>query len=166
MDRRLFLKTAALTGLEMLSPKAETVGDAVINYIEDGSADWFSVRHGWITCDAERNPNGSWAFEITIYVRQIDSEGGFMERRMVPTPLMKKALAEAGLATEFDGCSLYPSLIGELPVFATPSGVLASISQAMSRFDESSLWFDLFPDEWQDFRTPIPAPGSELWVPC
>jgi hypothetical protein len=164
MDRRLFFKTAALLGLEASSLQAGVKGDPVVHFVDD-PGEWFSVRHGWVTCDAERTPNGSWSCEITIYVRQIDFEGGFQERRMVPTDLLKSALEEAGLETEFDGCPLFPSLVGHLPPSASPSSVLTSIRQIMDGADQRSLWVDLFPQEWANYRMSIPAPGPEIRVP-
>ena len=131
----------------------------------DHPGEWFSVRHAWIRCDAERKPSGSWGIEITIYVRQSDPEGVFMEKRMVPTPLMKEALEKAGLATKFDGSSLYPSLVGELPPCASPSSVLASISQVMDGADQRKLWNDPFPDEWEQYSIPTSPPAHEILLP-
>lgn len=99
MNRRSFMRTATAIGLGA-SLKTEASCSSPhwppVHYVDDVSDKWFFIQHNWICCNAECQPNDLWHLEVWPFVGQRDQEGGYKERRLIPSTALKDRLAEQG----------------------------------------------------------------------
>ena len=96
-SRRTFLKqTVALAlGSVPLASAVNATGE-----------DWFVLETGCLQCAGVRRGQ-QWKLTFTVWIERRRKDGGIMNRRLVPSELLKQRLAEIGQPTYFDGHPVY-----------------------------------------------------------
>lgn len=102
-------------------------------------ADTFVVESGCLSCIGQRQPDGCWDLEFTVW--RITRIVPVMEtvERMNPTEALRQRLLESGIPTDFAGHEIFRSLVGRVSAGTTPEELLRVLRHIGSRFTEGEL---------------------------
>ena len=81
--------------------------------------------------------------------RRRRKDGGIMNRRLVPSALLKQRLAQIGQPTFYDGHPVYLQLVGFSSL--APAQLKKRLAAVVAGCDWTALFTDPEPWEWRDF---------------
>jgi hypothetical protein len=136
-SRRTFLKQTVALALGSM-PLAAAID----------APDSFLLESGCLTCAGERKGK-QWKLTFTIWIERRRKDGASMNRRLVPSALLKQRLAEIGQPTFFDGHPVYRQLVGFSSL--CPAQLRKRMASAIADCDWTTLYIDPEPSEWRDF---------------
>jgi hypothetical protein len=138
-SRRAFLKQTVALALG-----AKPFASAVAAPDED----WFLLESGCLTCAGERRGR-QWKLTFTVWIERRRKDGASMNRRLVPSVLLKQRLAQIGQPTFYDGHPLYPVLVGFSSL--APAQLRKRMASVIADCDWATLYTNPEPWEWRNF---------------
>jgi hypothetical protein len=169
MDRRRFMMAALSLGVVVKAKATELrVDQPLIHFVDDEPGEWFVIQYGWICAHAERLAGGGpWKVEVWPFVGRHDKQGGYCERRLVPSSALKEKLIQGGFVCEFSGepMHLLPALVGQTNL--GPFQLYRVVAKAVHGCAQGRLWYDPSPEEWRNFVLPAEPQAQQegIWLP-